>query len=94
MRDNRQRELRRRRVETKSTRYKSKTTTHNTTNKKDVPNVDFVCEPWSDTCWCKAEPMFKGLPNGSLSDTCYSPREIERFQRQTEILKAPNFEPK
>jgi hypothetical protein len=57
---------------------------------KDIPNVDFECNPNGD-CWCKAEPTFKGLPE---SDTCYSPEEIKRFQRQNEILKAPNFEPK
>ena len=60
---------------------------------KDIPNVDFECNPKGD-CWCKHEPLFEGLPNGSLSNTCYSPNEIKRFQRQTEILKAPNFEPK
>ena len=60
---------------------------------KSIPGVDFPCEPEGD-CWCKAEPIFKGLPNGSLSDTCYSPDEIKRFQLQSEILKAPNFEVK
>ena len=41
----------------------------------------FDCNPNGD-CWCKNEPIFKGLPNGSLSDTCYSPKEIKRFQSE------------
>jgi hypothetical protein len=49
--------------------------------KKDIPNEDFDCNPNGD-CWCKNEPIFKGLPNGSLSDTCYSPKEIKRFQSE------------
>ena len=60
---------------------------------KDIPNEDFECNPKGE-CWCKQEPLFKGLPNGSLSDTCYSPDEIKRFQLQSEILKAPDFEVK
>jgi len=44
--------------------------------KKDIPNEDFECIPDGE-CWCKQEPVFKGLPTSSI---CYSPEEIERLK--------------
>lgn len=45
--------------------------------KKDVPNVDFPCEPESDTCWCKEIEYELPIPKRGI---CYSPREMKQLQ--------------
>ena len=45
---------------------------------KDIPNVDFDCEPQGD-CWCKEIEYELPIPKRGI---CYSPREMKQLQIQ------------
>ena len=64
----------------------------------DKDGNKFDCNP-NGNCWCKQE-KFPQLPIISR-DKCLSPQQIQKIRDNTshknsnsEILKAPNFEPK
>jgi len=64
----------------------------------DEDGNKFDCNP-NGNCWCKEE-SFPQLPIISR-DKCLSPQQIQKIRDNTshnnsnsEILKAPNFEPK
>ena len=49
---------------------------------KDIPNVDFDCNPKGD-CWCKEIEYELPIPKRGI---CYSPREMKQLQIQISRL--------
>ena len=49
---------------------------------KDIPNVDFDCEPQGD-CWCKEIEYELPIPKRGI---CYSTREMKQLQIQISRL--------
>ena len=56
-----------------------------TSGNKDIPNVDFVCQPL-DNCWCKDLSFKMPIPKVGM---CYSPREMDELKSQFKVPTQP-----